>query len=199
MRMTEMDKEAYVYYKNYYEEGGKKALQELWGDNFEANWEMYQMDDIIEGKFHGRGLDYTDDMRAYLDKYEDGTDGIGSDVVYPERQGCVPVDAKLATMLQALMDKFTFEGVEHSWTKLCYYYKTLEAPKSVDEKLAELEALLDSANVVDVEIQGEIDGIVASLYESLDHWTVVSVERQLIDSAMASIYRLIEIDMANQK
>ena len=22
-----------------------------------------------------------------------------------------------------LMDKFTFEGVDHSWTKLCYYYK----------------------------------------------------------------------------
>ena len=199
MRMTEMDKEAYVYYKNYYEEGGKKALQNLWGDNFEANWAMYQMDDIIQGIFHGKGPDYTNDMKAYLDKYEDGTDGTSSDVVYPERQGCVPVDAKLATMLQALMDKFTFDGVEHSWTKLCYYYKTLEAPKSVDEKLAELTAMLDSANVVDVEIRGEIDGIVASLYESLEHWTVVSVERKLVDNAMASIYRLIEIDKANQK
>ena len=198
MRMTEIDKEAYVYYKNYYEEGGKKALQNLWGDNFDANWEMYQMDDIIQGIFHGKGPDYTEKMRAYLDKYEDGTDGTSEDIIYPERQGCVPVDEELAVMLQALMDKFTFEGVENSWTKLCYYYKKLEAPKSVDEKLAELTTMLDGANVVDTEIKAEIDGIVASLYESLEYWTVVSVERDLVDSAMASIYRLIEIDKANQ-
>ena len=198
MRMTETDKEAYVYYKNYYEEGGKKALQTLWGDNFEANWEMYQMDDIIRGIFHGKGPDYTDDMRAYLDRYEDGTDGTSDAIVYPERQGCVPVDEKLATMLQALMDKFTFEGVENSWLKLCYYYKRLEAPKSVEEKLAELTAMLDGANVVDAEIQGEINEIVTALYASLERSTVVSVERSLIDNAMASIYRLIEIDKANQ-
>ena len=24
--------------------------------------------------------------------------------------------------LQMLMDKYTFSGVDHSWTKLCYYY-----------------------------------------------------------------------------
>ena len=28
-------------------------------------------------------------------------------------------------ILQALMDKFTFEGVENSWLKLCYYYDHL--------------------------------------------------------------------------
>ncbi len=199
MRMTEMDREAYVYFKNYYEVGGKKALQILWGDNFDANWEMYQMDDVVQGIYHGKGPDYTEAMRAYLDKYEDGTDGTSEDIVYPERQGCVPVDADLAVMLQALMDKFTFEGVDHSWTKLCYYYKNLGAPDSVDEKLAQLTAMVENANIVDTEIKGEIDGIVSALYESLEHWTVVSVERQLVDNAMTSVYRLIQIDKANQQ
>jgi hypothetical protein len=27
-----------------------------------------------------------------------------------------------AELLQKLMDKYTFKGVEHSWTKVCYYY-----------------------------------------------------------------------------
>jgi ethanolamine transporter len=31
----------------------------------------------------------------------------------------------LAQLLQMLMDKFTFAGVENSWTKLCYYYDHL--------------------------------------------------------------------------
>jgi lipid A disaccharide synthetase len=37
------------------------------------------------------------------------------------RIGCVAVDAELANILQQLMDKYTFEGVENSWLKLCYY------------------------------------------------------------------------------
>ena len=45
----------------------------------------------------------------------------------PELHGCVLVNEELATILQAIMDKFTFEGVDHSWTKLCYYYKHIGA------------------------------------------------------------------------
>ena len=37
------------------------------------------------------------------------------------RIGCVVVTEELAEVLQLLMDKYTFEGVENSWTKLCYY------------------------------------------------------------------------------
>ena len=36
-------------------------------------------------------------------------------------------DAKLAELLLMLMDKFTFEGVENSWTKVCYYYNNINA------------------------------------------------------------------------
>ena len=42
-------------------------------------------------------------------------------------KGAIVVDEELATILQAIMDKFTFEGVDHSWTKLCYYYKHIGA------------------------------------------------------------------------
>ena len=53
---------------------------------------------------------------------EDGTGTV--EVVVEEGSsmiGCVAVDARLAEILQLLMDKYTFEGVENSWLKLCYY------------------------------------------------------------------------------
>lgn len=197
MYMTEKDRDAYVYFKNYYEKDGIAALEEYWGDSFEYYWEFYQMDDIIEGKYHGKGPDYTEAMRAYLDKIEDGTAG-GEDVVYPERQGCVPVDKELAVMLQAVMDKFTFANVKNSWTKLCYYYKTLEAPLSVEEKLAELDAMVNGAEIADNEIKAEIDAIAAKAKADIEGWSVDTVKRRILDDAMVQIYALIVAD-ANQK
>ena len=43
----------------------------------------------------------------------------------PNKGEKVPLE--LAEMLQALMDKYSFKGVENSWTKLCYYYKHIGA------------------------------------------------------------------------
>ena len=40
-----------------------------------------------------------------------------------ERIGCVIVTDEVAQLLQKLMDKYTFKGVDHSWTKLCYYHQ----------------------------------------------------------------------------
>ncbi|MBQ8302513.1 MAG: TlpA family protein disulfide reductase [Clostridia bacterium] len=40
-----------------------------------------------------------------------------------ERIGCVIVTEEVAELLQKLMDKYTFKGVENSWTKLCYYHQ----------------------------------------------------------------------------
>ncbi len=40
-----------------------------------------------------------------------------------ERIGCVVVTEEVAELLQKLMDKYTFKGVENSWTKLCYYHQ----------------------------------------------------------------------------
>ena len=196
MTMTEIDHDAYVYYMNYYDKDGEEALRDLWGDEFEERWEMYQMDDIIEGKYHGKGPDYTKAIREYLEKLDDGTDGVNSQVIYPERQGCVPVDKELAVMLQALMDKFSFPNVENSWTKLCYYYKSLDVIPSVEEKVAELDAMVNGADVKSEEIKAEIELIVKNTKDALENSTIETVQRNMLDNAMTQIYALIQADKA---
>ena len=62
--------------------------------------------------------DYSDIIEKYVDLMLDEEN-------YPERQGCVAVTKELADVLQMLMDKFTFPGIDHSWTKVCYYYDYL--------------------------------------------------------------------------
>ena len=92
-------------------------LHGLWGADYEANAAEYLLEDLFEGKYHGHGEDYTPQIREYLDDLID--DG------HEERKGCVIVTEELAELLQLLVDKYTFAGVDHSWTKLCYYYQHL--------------------------------------------------------------------------
>lgn len=92
-------------------------LQGLWGTDYEANAAEYQLEDVYAGIYHGHGEDYTDRIREYLDDIID--DG------HEERKGCVIVTEELAELLQLLVDKYTFADVDHSWTKLCYYYQHL--------------------------------------------------------------------------
>lgn len=104
-------------------QANKKTLsipyfEELWGDSFEESAATFMLYDVLEGKLHGKGEDYTEEASIYIEKMitaETHPDN-------PELHGCVAVDEDLAALLQILMDKFTFEGVDHSWTKLCYYY-----------------------------------------------------------------------------
>ncbi|MBQ8720515.1 MAG: redoxin domain-containing protein [Clostridia bacterium] len=44
---------------------------------------------------------------------------------YPERQGCTPVDERLADLLQSIIHNHVFEYVEGGWLKFCYYYDSL--------------------------------------------------------------------------
>ncbi len=91
--------------------------QKLWGDEY-AEWEdIYKLEEVLAGTYHGPGEDLTDDIQAYVSKMITNS--------APELEGCVLVDEDLAELLQALMDKYTFSGVKNSWTKLCYYYKNL--------------------------------------------------------------------------
>ena len=90
-------------------------LRQYWGEDYDANAELYHIEDVFEGRYHGRGEDLTEEMRGYLDEII--TRGP------EERIGCVVVTERLAEILQMLMDKYTFENVDHSWTKLCYYYQ----------------------------------------------------------------------------
>ena len=93
--------------------------QALWGESY-ADWEAeYRLEEILAGTYHGGGQDLTDDISDYLAKM------LPYDESAPELEGCVPVDEKLAEILQAFMDKYSLSGVEHSWTKLCYYYKSI--------------------------------------------------------------------------
>ena len=97
----------------------RKYFRELWGEDY-AEWEAeYKLEEVLNGIYHGTGVDYTAAMQAYIAKM------IPASADAPELEGCVLIDAELATMLQALMDKYTFSGVKNSWTKLCYYYKTV--------------------------------------------------------------------------
>lgn len=90
------------------------CMREEWGENFDYYWEYYQVDDVLDGIYHGSGKDMTEIAR----KYSKLVYGPGSG----EKEGCVAVTEELAEALQALMDKYTFQGVDHSWTKLCFYY-----------------------------------------------------------------------------
>ena len=98
-------------------EATRAYLKEAWGDDFDANAEAYKIEDVFAGKYHGTGKDLTSEIKSYQSKMYSGS--------AKERVGCVPVDARLAEILQQLMDKYTFEDVDNSWIKLCYYYDYL--------------------------------------------------------------------------
>jgi len=97
----------------------REYYKNLWGDSY-AEWEaIYKLEEVLAGKYHGAGEDLTDEINAYVQKMI----AYSSDA--PELEGCVPVDEELGKILQALMDKYSLSGVKNSWTKLCYYYKSV--------------------------------------------------------------------------
>ena len=115
---SETDGEIIAYLKQNDNDVEKteEYLKKLWGDEYDENAEIYEIDDIFAGRYHGDGEDRTEDIRKYLSKIDkSGT----------ELDGCVVVDEELAEILQLLMDKYTFEEVENSWLKICFYYDYL--------------------------------------------------------------------------
>lgn len=111
-----------------------KYLHEEWDEDYDTYAEIYQLEDVYQGIYHGTGKDYTKVAEKYLDKII--TVGYNADLgetikAGDERIGCVIVTEELAELLQILMDKYTFKGVENSWRKLCYYHQYFcsETPK----------------------------------------------------------------------
>ncbi len=96
----------------------KTYLKDLWGDQYADLAAAHRLDDVLAGKLHGSSSDKAALAREHFAKKLTAADGA-------ELEGCVPVDAELGALLQELMDKYTFQGVDHSWTKLCYYYQQL--------------------------------------------------------------------------
>ncbi len=119
---TETDGEILAYFKqnDYDVDKTIEYLKGLWGEDYDENVDIYQIEDIFEGRYHGNGEDYTSEMREYAKKIDKSSG---------ERNGCVVVDERLAELLQLLMDKYTFEDVENSWLKVCYYYDYLGPAK----------------------------------------------------------------------
>ena len=115
---SETDHEIIEIIDKYGKDNCKTKLKEIWGDNYDLNMEFYQVDEILAGKYHGGGRDMTEEIRKYADKMI-----TASDAPAVELFGCVEVDETLASILWKLMDKYTFDGVENSWLKLCYYYR----------------------------------------------------------------------------
>ncbi len=108
-------------YMEKHGENTRQYLQDFWGEEFEQQAANHLLDEVLAGKTHGKGKDRTAEISAYLDKVIAASDEA------PELEGCVAVDEKLAELLQELMDKYTFAGVDHSWTKISYYYQHLGA------------------------------------------------------------------------
>ena len=115
--LTESDLNGLILLDQY----GVDGLRDVWGDEYAENYALYQISDLLQGKYHGTGTDMTDIARKYYAQI------IQDENAPLELRGCVAVNAELADLLQKLMDKYTFEGVENSWVKLCYYYETVDA------------------------------------------------------------------------
>ncbi|MBQ8322215.1 MAG: TlpA family protein disulfide reductase [Clostridia bacterium] len=113
------------------DENFKTFLKTYWGDDYDEQVGIYQLDEYLDGTYHGTGDDLTAEMRTYINKAIKAGDSITvvneagqrETIVVQEGDpmiGTVAVDARLAEILQMLMDKYTFQ-VENSWTKICYY------------------------------------------------------------------------------
>lgn len=121
---TESDQLILDYYALYGDKT-REELKKLWGDDYEELAKTHKLEEVLAGTLHGTGEDLTAEISTYLDQVIESTDN-------PELDGCVPVDARLAEILQLLMDKYTFEGVDHSWTKISYYYQHLGPVETAD-------------------------------------------------------------------
>ena len=118
-------------------------LRNLWGDTYEEYAEIYKLQEVYNtfvngGDYHGKGKNYTDLARSYVDKIivEGYNEQLGEVIAKDDaRIGCVVVTKDLADLLQLIMNKYTFMNgvepnqtpVENSWAKLCYYTQYFNA------------------------------------------------------------------------
>jgi len=122
---TSLDREIEEYIPFFAEEGidEVQGFKDLWGEYLYAQ-RVGVINDVKNGIYHGPG-DYTEQIRVYLDQVITDSENV-------ELNGCIEVTEELAEILQTYMDIYTFEDVEHSWTKLCFYYKHYGPTVSVD-------------------------------------------------------------------
>lgn len=104
---------------------------------YDANGEEYYVEEIgANGYTEENGYTYIKFTKEEIETMEKQnykeyvTNYINDNLINDENSelyGCVKVDEQFAKVLQLLMGKYTFAGVEKSWLKLCYYYKYVGA------------------------------------------------------------------------
>ena len=107
---------AFLEKRDFDVEATDAYLREMWGAEYDSYAEIYQLEDVYEGIYHGTGEDLTEEVRGYLKDMLKNP---------KELEGCIVVTERLAELLQMIMDKYTFENVDDSWIKMCYYYQNL--------------------------------------------------------------------------
>ncbi len=102
--------------------------------------------ETVAGNYHGSlvdyaqgqttaGVDYTEVMSKYLPVLKEGTT---NEYIYPEGwivggelDGCMELNMELATILQHLVDKYSFMDVTNGWSKLCVYYEFINTNTAI--------------------------------------------------------------------
>ncbi len=108
---------------------GKKLTEDDYKDYFINLWGEYKYEERrdqianVSNGIYDSSTDCTEIMREYASKIFKAGDTVGGEVIGDELVGCIEVNEELAGILQQYMDTFLFDGVENSWTKLCFYYK----------------------------------------------------------------------------
>ena len=82
-------------------------------------------DMILYGAFDLYFRDDDGNLIKHIDRTEDIRPYISQMITEGDAKGTVMVTEELAEILQEMMDCYIFNGVEHQWTKLCYYFKTI--------------------------------------------------------------------------
>jgi hypothetical protein len=117
-RVTEFDEQNNVvrYYVCYDAEGNDYLVEEI-GENGYTEENGYTYFRLTQEEIEAMNLaDCTEYVRNYIQENMITDEN-------SELYGCVKVDEQFGKVLELLMDKYTFAGVEYSWAKLCYYYK----------------------------------------------------------------------------
>ena len=84
---------------------------------------------------------------------------------------------------------FRNEFAQRSMVYLRTFMRGTTIATLLDEMVADAEISSDV-------IKGEIDAIVRDAKMAIEHWSVDSVKRQILEGAMARVYTLIEADKA---
>ena len=127
------DENGYYLYTSYDEEYNLVQYYVC----YDENGELYYVEEIgANGYTEENGYTYVKfsaseledfasaDCTEYVKQY------IADNMITDEESelyGCVKVDERFAMVLGMFMDKYTFEGIEGSWLKLCYYFKYVGA------------------------------------------------------------------------